>query len=315
MDAIVAERPSREISAQAEKPSFLFSSPHFAIEAYGVFERIRTPAGRRRGRRQRSAGGGRRCAGESASRGTGSSDRRRRDPLRHSRQPSFLFAPKTHRISAPRMATSAPEAKASVPALWYRSVPGQSGFRGGRRPGRRQFSRRPCAQGGAVAHSRDRIRRARRRRRDSRNSAAAKSRRLSFPRAAARRRRSARREPRAADPQDRRLHPLQSAGGLGEARRGAGRGRAHRAPSPAIEQGQFRAQARDRRNPPSARALMRRAAHSGRAGADEHADHVASLHRYLRRARRRTSLRSAARQPAASDAGHMRRRRPRRRAC
>ncbi|WP_400771098.1 isochorismate synthase MenF [Methylosinus sporium] len=127
MDAIVAERPSREISAQAETPSFLFSSPHFAIEAYGVFERIRTPA---------VGGGGADSVLQAAV--DAALARARRAGQDHpivvgaipfdSRQPSFLFAPKTHRIGAPGMATSAPEAKASVPALWYRSVPGQSGF-------------------------------------------------------------------------------------------------------------------------------------------------------------------------------------------
>ena len=235
MDAIVAERPSREISAQAETPSFLFSSPHFAIEAYGVFERIRTPA---------VGGGGADSVLQAAVDAALARARRagQENPIVvgaipfDSRQPSFLFAPKTHRISAPRVATSAPEAKADVPALWYRSVPGQRGFeeavakavatfRDGHaskavlsRILEIEFAERVDAVA-ILEYSAPRIRR------------------LSFPCAAARWRRSARREPRAADPQDRRLHPLQSVGRLGEARRGIGRGRVRRASSPAIEQG------------------------------------------------------------------------------
>lgn len=127
MDAIVVERPSREIPAQAEKPSFLFSSPNFAIEAYGVFERIRTPA----------AGAGRADSVLQAAVDAALARARRagqENPIVvgaipfDSRQPSFLFAPKFHRICAPRTATSAPEAHANVPALWYRSVPGRRGF-------------------------------------------------------------------------------------------------------------------------------------------------------------------------------------------
>ncbi|MBY6240092.1 isochorismate synthase MenF [Methylosinus sp. Sm6] len=127
MDAIVAERPSRDVSGHAEKPSFLFGSPHCAIEAYGVFERIRTPA----------VGGGRADSVLQAAVDATLARARRagqENPIVvgaipfDSRQPSFLFAPKTHRISAPRIATNAPEAQANVSALWFRSVPGQRGF-------------------------------------------------------------------------------------------------------------------------------------------------------------------------------------------
>lgn len=127
MDAIVAERPYREISAQPDKPSFLFSSPHCAIETYGVFERIRTPAVE-----GGDAGAALQASADSAL------ARARRAGQEHPivvgaipfdpRQPSFLFVPAAHRTLAPPMATGAREAEANVPALWFRSVPGQKGF-------------------------------------------------------------------------------------------------------------------------------------------------------------------------------------------
>lgn len=128
MDAFVAERPSVETSSYVESPSFLFSSPHRSIEAFGVVERIRIPASG-----AQHPGGALQIAVESAL------DRARRggqdNPIVvgaipfDARLPSFLFAPSSYRAARAAPAPAGGTGPGhGARALRRRSVPDREGF-------------------------------------------------------------------------------------------------------------------------------------------------------------------------------------------